>query len=91
MRDTADTAPRYRITIARPRYLEFVAVENALMEMYACGRDLATKMLDAGRVGDSRAAWSYPLDVAQATAKNLNERFTSNGGIGQPFRTSEAP
>lgn len=89
--DATDTAaPRYHVTIAAVGK-HFVAVENALSETYQCGLALATVMRRAGRVGFSRAAWSYPLDIAQATAKSLNERFVSNGGIGQPFRAVEAP
>lgn len=91
MLDTTDTAaPRYRITIAAVGK-HFMAADNALRGAYQCGLPLAIVMRRAGRVGDSRTAWSYPLDVAQETAACLNERFASEGGIGQPFRVTEAP
>ena len=91
MRDATDTAaPRYRIAIAAVGK-HFVAADNALRQTYQCVLPLAIVMRRAGRVGDSRTAWSYPLDVAQETAAGLNERFVLNGGIGQPFRVEDAP
>ena len=90
MNDITDTAPRYRIAIAAVGK-HGIAAERAIQGVYQCGLPLAIVMRRAGRVGDSRTAWSYPLDVAQETAAGLNERFVSNGGIGQPFRVEEAP
>jgi hypothetical protein len=92
MNDTTDTTatPRYRIAITAVGK-HFMAADNALRGAYQCGLPLAIVMRRAGRVGDSRTAWSYPLGVAQETAAGLNERFVSNGGIGQPFRVEEAP
>lgn len=90
MIDTTDTAPRYRIAIAAAGK-HGIAAERAIEGVYQCGAPVAAMMRRLGRVGDSRAAWAYPLDVATNTAASMNAAFASLGGVGQPFRTSEAP
>jgi hypothetical protein len=89
--DTTDTATRYRITIAGVSDDYKVTAVLALRKHFGLGLTDALTMLREGRVGDSRIAFQFSRDDAEAMAQALNSIFAAHRGTGQPFRTSEAP
>lgn len=89
MNDT--TVPRYRITIAGLSADHKIIAVLALRKHFCIGLTEALTMLRECRVGDSRIAFQFPSEDAEAMANALNALFNEHRGIGQPFRAVEAP
>ncbi len=85
------TAPRYRVTIAGLSAEHKIIGVLALRKHFCIGLTDAITMLREGRVGDSRIAFQFPREDAEAMANALNSLFGEHRGIGQPFRIEEAP
>ncbi len=89
MRNAIDTAaPRYHVTIVGVSANHKITAVIALRQHFGIGLTDALTMLRECRVGDSRIAFQFPRDDADAMANALNALCR---GIGQPFRVEEAP
>ena len=91
MATTTDTTTRYRITIVGVSASHKITAVLALRRHFCIGLTDALTMLREGRVSDSRIAFQFPRDDADAMASALNALFNEHSGIGKPFRVEEAP